>query len=114
MVNYSTALRVAIKTGITKNVICAPGVAFLWFEDESDRQRFNQFVREHLCATDVKYKKALEANGVTYSNTTEEYYRSGWTKAEEIKARHLTSNIGISVTPLVISCPNYGMKGVKC
>jgi hypothetical protein len=89
-----------------------PGVAFLWFEDESDRQRFNQFVREHLCATDVKYKKALEANGVTYSYTTEEYYRSGWTKADEIKARHLYEQYrGISVTPLVNQLPQLRNEG---
>lgn len=83
-----------------------PGVAFLWFEDESDRQSFNRFVRGYLCTTYAKYKKALKANGVTCSHTTEEYYHSGWIKADEIKARNLYEQYkGISVTPLVNQLP---------
>ena len=83
-----------------------PGVAFLWFEDESDRQSFNRFVIRYLYTTYAKYKKALKANGVTCSYTTEEYYRSGWIKADEIKARNLYEQYkGISVTPLVNQLP---------
>lgn len=83
-----------------------PGVAFLWFEDESDRQSFNRFVIRYLYTTYAKYKKDLKANGVTCSYTTEEYYRSGWIKADEIKARNLYEQYkGISVTPLVNQLP---------
>ena len=67
----------------------APGVAFLLFEDDNDRERFDEFVLVRLPELLVRYTKTLAENGLNNSVKMESYYQFGWSKANEIKARYL-------------------------
>lgn len=66
-----------------------PGVAFLQFADGTDREKFEIFGKEKLPALLEEYNQALTACGYEECAETEEYYRSGWTKGDEIKAWQL-------------------------
>lgn len=84
-----------------------PGVAFLWFNDDFDRQQFECFVRDNLPTIDAEYKAALNTKGYTPSYQTDTFYSSGWTKADEIKAWHLYEQYrGIDGSSLVEKLPN--------
>lgn len=89
-----------------------PGVAFLWFYDDFDRKQFDHFVRDNLPLIDTEYSEALEAKGFARSYQTEEYYSSGWTKGDEIKAWHLFEKYrGIAGSSLVDKLPNTPCEG---
>jgi len=66
-----------------------PGVAFLVFEDATDRKCFNEFVLHNLKSVLDEYKQALSDK--EYEDTVEmhEYFCSGWSKGNEIKALYM-------------------------
>lgn len=66
-----------------------PGVAFLQFTDGTDRERFEIYGKEKLPSLLEEYNHALTTCGYEECVETEEYYRSGWTKGDEIKAWQL-------------------------
>lgn len=94
--NYST-----IKGKLFRNLVFAenrwygsewylcPGCVFLEFQDESDKVLFDEFVRVHLETLLGDYQEALNAKGYIKSRDTNEYFIPGWSKGNEIKARHL-------------------------
>lgn len=66
-----------------------PGVAFLVFEDATDRKEFNEFVLGHLPGVLNDYNKALAKKGYVHTNETQEYFCFGWSKANEIKSWYM-------------------------
>ncbi|MEA4898706.1 MAG: ATP-binding protein [Christensenellaceae bacterium] len=65
------------------------GVAFLQFDDASDREAFDVYVEEHLPDVLVEYRNALTAKGYIHTQETQEYFIFGWSKANEIKSKYL-------------------------
>ena len=65
------------------------GSMFLEFNDEQDKARFDEFVKENLEALLRDYPEALNAKGYKRSPNTEEYYIFGWSKGNEMKAHYL-------------------------
>lgn len=69
-----------------------PGVAFLQFQDASDRMAFNEYVENYLPDILAEYNEALAAKGYVHSQETLEYFVFGWSKANEIKSRYIYDN----------------------
>ena len=72
-----------------QNLDMTPSVAFLQFEDDSDREAFDKYVEEHLPDVLLEYCNALTAKGYIYTQETKEYFIFGWSKANEIKSKYL-------------------------
>lgn len=65
------------------------GKAFLLFDDDQQRQQFEQFARSRLPNLLEKYKKALDQKGYIETSSTNEYFAGGWSKANEIKSFYI-------------------------
>ena len=82
-------LAVAENNWYGEKLCCGIGKAFLLFDDNQQRQQFEQFVRNRLPRLLEQYKEALEQKGYTDTNLTHEYFIGGWSKANEIKAYYI-------------------------
>lgn len=84
----------------------APGVAFLLFEDNSDKEQFDAFVRGRFQVIEQEYAKALKTKNIIRTVDTEEYFIGGWSKGSEIKAWHLFEQYrGINGSQLLDKLP---------
>jgi len=80
----------------------SPGAGFLRFEDASDRIAFEAFAREHLNQTVTEYNDALTQKKISRTAETESLFRSGWSKANDIKAWFLFEKYrNISYEPII-------------
>ena len=66
-----------------------PGVAFLLFDDKTDRLCFEELALQKLPILLDEYAQALSSKGYKRSLQTKDFYVSGWTKGDEIKSWHL-------------------------
>ena len=66
-----------------------PGVGFLVFKDEAEQKQFDTFVWDRLHAIEEEYNEALRAKNYVHNSSTDEYFKGGWSKANEIKSWHL-------------------------
>lgn len=83
-----------------------PGVAFLLFDDKTDRLCFEEFALQKLPVLLDEYAQALSSKGYKRSLQTEDFYVSGWTKGDEIKTWHLYEQYrGIMGSPLLEKIP---------
>ena len=69
-----------------------PGVAFLQFQDVSDRMAFNEYAGSCLPTVMAEYNAALSTKGYIHTQETLEYFVFGWSKANEIKSRYIYDN----------------------
>lgn len=84
-----------------------PGVAFLLFQDESEQRQFKAFAWRKLQEIADEYATALEQKQYVRTASTEEYFISGWSKANEIKAWHLYEQFkGVITSNLIDKIPN--------
>lgn len=82
------------------------GVAFLLFEDNSDKEQFDVFVQEQLQMIEQEYAEALKIKNIIRTHDTEEYFIGGWSKGSEIKAWHLFEQYrGINGSQLLDKLP---------
>jgi len=85
----------------------SPGEAFLFFEDASDKEQFDEFVWESLQTINQEYFEALLQKKYVRTVDTEEYFIGGWSKGSEIKSQHLYEQYkGIRGRPLTDKLPN--------
>lgn len=66
-----------------------PGEAFLQFINATERKSFNEYLIEKLSNTIEEYNNALVMKGYKRSSNNDEYFISGWSKANNIKASYL-------------------------
>ena len=84
-----------------------PGVAFLTFDDKSEREDFNRFVLPRLEKTLDEYEQCLLSKGYVNTIETAEYFYKGWSKGNEIKSWYLyeqfIGNTGWSLDAMIPS-----------
>lgn len=89
------------------------GVGFLIFDDETDREKFNRFVLFHLDSTLHEYEKCLTEKGYIHTVETEEYFYTGWSKGNEIKAQYLYECfLGKAGSSFAAMIPNFPKKKI--
>lgn len=85
-----------------------PGFAFLVFNDKSQQNEFNDFVRDNLSEVLINYEKALSDKNISENLKTQEYFYYGWSKANEIKSHYMYNKFfNINDTPLIEYIPSY-------
>ena len=85
-----------------------PGSSFLVFDDNSQQNEFDGFVKQHLHSVLNGYDKALSDKNIISTPETQEYFYYGWSKANEIKSHYLYNKfLNISDKPLIDYVPSY-------
>ena len=89
-----------------------PGVGFLVFETESQRALFDAFVKSHLQEIEDDYTQALREKQYVQCASADDYFRGGWSKANEIKSWHLYEKfMGLLGSSLVDKLPEFQSTG---
>ena len=84
-----------------------PGVGFLIFEDEADKEQFDKFAKEKLPTLEQEYYAILSQKHYVGKEENKEYFSQGWSKGNEIKAQHLYEQFkGIENRPLIEKIPD--------
>lgn len=89
-----------------------PGVGFLVFKDESQKTMFDVFVKNHLQEIEDDYTMVLKEKQYVQCPASDEYFRGGWSKANEIKSWHLYEQfMGLSGSRLADKLPTFHNAG---
>ena len=73
---------------------------------------FDAFVKSHLEEIEENYSDALRKKQYVQCASTDDYFRGGWSKANEIKSWHLYEQfMGLSGSDLVDKLPTFQNTG---